>query len=627
MAKHADSLNSVLRRATARALDLEARLAGVLTPILNAAAGEAADRFERTATTLTATADAREADAWTLASLGRDEARRLVRSLVLTAAVPGVTAQSTMIAVKPRPDEAAALADPDGEAPETLHVTLVYIGETDGPLEPIAEALRPVAAAHAPLEGVVGGYGQFEAPDGSRVGILLPDVPGLVELRVAVTEALAERGIDYARSHGFEAHITIDADPEPGELDETLRRAAQAPLHFDDLLLLRGDAEVVPFPLIGMRPVTAAGPPRWTPPTGSEVLDVDALVSVLHGRTDPVRRAVVETVVKAGIGQPDGPTTQRVTSAAEAKELKAEAKALRQEAGAGKAEQLIQTAVRLFDPDDPEARLHIIRDADGKLRGAYSYIIKSDKVGDGQIGSTIRGGGTALIREAAADAAERGIPLTVAPVGDSQGFYEKIGFERGGSGIWKLEGDALKSLASSGGGALGLSFDVTNPFVAKVLAQSGSQITNVAETTRQDAQRIIKASYAEGLSIRDTATAIRAGMREANTARATLIARTELAGAVNGGSLAATRIVAAATDVVYSKKWLVGEGARYPRHETYDGLDGQTVPLDGLFDVGGASLDHPGDPSGPPEEVCNCRCTLVYETPEGDVDVETGDEG
>ena len=33
--------------------------------------------------------------------------------------------------------------------------------------------------------------------------------------------------------------------------------------------------------------------------------------------------------------------------------------------------------------------------------------------------------------------------------------------------------------------------------------------------------------------------------------------------------------------------------------------------MDEAFDVGGAQLQFPGDPDGPAEEVCNCRCTLL----------------
>jgi hypothetical protein len=153
---------------------------------------------------------------------------------------------------------------------------------------------------------------------------------------------------------------------------------------------------------------------------------------------------------------------------------------------------------------------------------------------------------------------------------------------------------------------VGLSFDVNNPLVDRMLAQSGSQITNIAETTQLNTMRVIRASYEQGLSIPDTATAIREGMKEASVARSTLIARTELVGVTNGASLAATHIVEDATGVGYNKTWLTAPGAQFPRHELYEGLDGQSVPLEGFFTVGDAEMQFPGDPAGPPDEVCNC---------------------
>jgi hypothetical protein len=160
--------------------------------------------------------------------------------------------------------------------------------------------------------------------------------------------------------------------------------------------------------------------------------------------------------------------------------------------------------------------------------------------------------------------------------------------------------------------AHGIAWDITNPFTAGVLAQSGSQIVAVAETTQLNVMRIVTQSYNAGLSIPDTAKAIRAGMRDASKARARLIARTEMTSAAAGGSLAATRIVAQATGQSYAKVWRTAPGAEYPRHENYPDLDRQTVPLDADFQVGDDMVAFPGDPSGSAAECANCRCTLTY---------------
>jgi len=41
--------------------------------------------------------------------------------------------------------------------------------------------------------------------------------------------------------------------------------------------------------------------------------------------------------------------------------------------------------------------------------------------------------------------------------------------------------------------------------------------------------------------------------------------------------------------------------------------DGQTVPWGQPFDVGGFAMMYPHDPEGPPQEVINCRCTMLLE--------------
>lgn len=473
-------LNASLDRGRKRADLLEPRLAKVLRPILSRAGHQAAAAFADHATSFLTAAGYRAADATRLAGMRKDAARGVLTSLTLTAAAP--TSASAMVAVKPRPDEAQAIAAATGadDPPEVLHVTLAFLGEIDdSDIQAVVDALRPVAAAMAPLAGKVGGVGAFVTQDGAPQ-IALPDVPGLVELRCAITDALVAADIDYGREHGFQPHITVGGADQPELPDPAV---VGLPLHFDAIVVARDDIPVE-IPLVGAPPLTADGltaaakkdkpttPAQWAAPAPSELLSVAEIVALIRSRTDPVRLAFLEAVMT----------------------------------------------------------------------------------------------------------------------------------------------DALK--------AAGISFDITNPFVERILAQSGAQITNIAYTTQLYVMRIIREAYEQGLSIADTAAAIRTGMAEASITRATLIAQTELAGVVNGGSLAAVQIVASATGQGYWKRWLTAPGAATPRHEDYEGLDGQTVPLDGYFDVGGAQLQFPGDPDGPPEEVCRCRCSVGYTE---SIDGETGD--
>lgn len=368
------------------------------------------------------------------------------------------TSASTMVCVKPRPAEAEVLADPDGDPAEILHVTLCFLGEIEGDLDAVQQALVPVAASHAPLAGVVGGYGQFDPPG---CGILLPDVLGLVELRVAVTEALQSADIDFSREHGWCPHMTVDQEPEPDELEEMLGRAG-LPLHFDALLIVRGDYEVIELTLTGAPPLTAS-----LTAAGDEDF---CLPHELRARTTPVRQELVKTVMS--------PVLEHA----------------------------------------------------------------------------------------------------------------------------------------------GLRFSASSPMASHVLEQAGSHIQSISETTQAEVMKVITTAHEEGLSIPDTAEAIREHMAGAANTRATTIARTELAAAASGGSLAATKEVAEATGDTFTKVWMTAPGAMHPRHELEEGLDGQTVPLDGYFEVGTSQLMFPGDPDGDPGETINCRCTLSYGGDMGDIE-------
>lgn len=160
----------------------------------------------------------------------------------------------------------------------------------------------------------------------------------------------------------------------------------------------------------------------------------------------------------------------------------------------------------------------------------------------------------------------------------------------------------------------GIAWDISNPFIANALASTASQIVNIADTTRAQVAAIIAESYDLGLSIPDTARAIQAGMRAATPARAVLIARTEMTGATSAGSLAAVQMVDSVSGGGHLKRWAVAPGAKYPRHENYPDLGGQTVALDAYFEVGDAQLQFPSDPSGPPEECCNCLAAARWST-------------
>lgn len=99
--------------------------------------------------------------------------------------------------------------------------------------------------------------------------------------------------------------------------------------------------------------------------------------------------------------------------------------------------------------------------------------------------------------------------------------------------------------------------------------------------------------------------------------RAVTIARTEVIGANNAGSHAAAAYnagVLGSPEGAVQKEWLATPGPR--TRESHAAASGERVlGLATPFIVGTSELQYPGDPSGPPGEVVNCRCTLLYHYP------------
>lgn len=123
-----------------------------------------------------------------------------------------------------------------------------------------------------------------------------------------------------------------------------------------------------------------------------------------------------------------------------------------------------------------------------------------------------------------------------------------------------------------------------------------------------------RTAIAEGLAAGEEIPSIAARIRAAigvTEPRARVIARTESHGARNTVNAATIRRAASAfaQPNAFARRWQAAEDAR--TRPTHVEADGQTVALNEPFTVGLASLDFPGDPAGPPEEVINCRCTTI----------------
>lgn len=128
----------------------------------------------------------------------------------------------------------------------------------------------------------------------------------------------------------------------------------------------------------------------------------------------------------------------------------------------------------------------------------------------------------------------------------------------------------------------------------------------------------IDRTLTEGSNLCESIPKLSRRVREAagvGRSRATLIARTEVVGASN--EIAMDRAAfAKGLGLTLYKTWLAtSDGRTRPDHRR---ANGQTVPLDQDFVVGGFAMAHPGATGAPAREVCNCRCTVIFgESPDG----------
>lgn len=149
--------------------------------------------------------------------------------------------------------------------------------------------------------------------------------------------------------------------------------------------------------------------------------------------------------------------------------------------------------------------------------------------------------------------------------------------------------------------------ELWNAQIARFIRTYGAQrVTNVNETTIHQLQRIIGKGYEDGAGVVEIQQRIYDSIDTLSIIRARAIARTETHAGAMGGSLAAAQVI----EIDTRKRWNATEDGRTrPDHAD---ADGQERDLSAFFDIGGDSMQHPGDPSGQAAQVVNCRCVLDY---------------
>jgi uncharacterized protein with gpF-like domain len=132
------------------------------------------------------------------------------------------------------------------------------------------------------------------------------------------------------------------------------------------------------------------------------------------------------------------------------------------------------------------------------------------------------------------------------------------------------------------------------------------RITSISETTRNQIVQATARGFDDGLGVGATARLIRDVAPTMSRTRAALISRTETHSAANYGANAAAK----ETGLEIVKEWVAANDER--TREAHADADGQQVPLDDAFEVGGEFLMYPGDPAGSAENTINCRCSISH---------------
>jgi len=130
-------------------------------------------------------------------------------------------------------------------------------------------------------------------------------------------------------------------------------------------------------------------------------------------------------------------------------------------------------------------------------------------------------------------------------------------------------------------------------------------IEDMDRVTLRAVRRIIDDAVQDGSrSINDLAKTITAELGTGAVARSETIARTEMHAAMNYGQVEA----AASSGLKLVKTWTASLDDR--TRQGHIDADGQTVPLDEPFSVGGELVMHPGE--GSADNAINCRCVCTF---------------
>lgn len=160
------------------------------------------------------------------------------------------------------------------------------------------------------------------------------------------------------------------------------------------------------------------------------------------------------------------------------------------------------------------------------------------------------------------------------------------------------------------------------------LAQRRQELVNVPDQVTSQFRTALQAlAVKDGTSVDDARLVAQEMLDDGYPSwsnRADLIARTEVVGANNQGSLASWTALADDAQMTATKSWLATEDSK--TRDDHAAVDGMTVGIKDTFTVGDVEMNGPGDNAGGAGQVCNCRCTMTFDFPDDAQSQDAGDD-
>ena len=147
-----------------------------------------------------------------------------------------------------------------------------------------------------------------------------------------------------------------------------------------------------------------------------------------------------------------------------------------------------------------------------------------------------------------------------------------------------------------------------NHFRNYIKTYCAQRVSDINRVTRKRISRIIQKGTQEEVGRYEISKRLFALSEIESKIRARKIARTE----THSGSSMAIHEAAKQERVLREHEWATARDERV--RISHADADGQRVPVDQPFEVGGELLDHPGDPKGSAGNIINCRCVELFHT-------------